>query len=249
MVDNMSHTPGSADLLTYNRDPLTPPLSQYELGQKICLDMGFDHFAVCHVGRSSMDCKQAGANCFVTNFPAAWVEKYKLEKMFHSDPILAFAPRTTRATPWADLGNLGALTPDNRKVLATAAENGIRSGLFMSARNFAGDMQIVSFSNTRLREFSAQERHSATLMGLALADAAAETGNTQPQGKEAEFTARELECLTWVAIGKSSHDTAMILGISNNTVDFHVKNAMAKLEASTRTLAVVKALRMGLINP
>jgi LuxR family quorum-sensing system transcriptional regulator CciR len=60
---------------------------------------------------------------------------------------------------------------------------------------------------------------------------------------------REKECLGWAAAGKSSWDIAVILSISENTVNFHVKNAMKKLGAARRTLAVVKAINLGLIDP
>ena len=41
----------------------------------------------------------------------------------------------------------------------------------------------------------------------------------------------------------------MILEISEHTVNYHIKNAMKKLDAHSRTVAVVKAVRFGLIDP
>jgi LuxR family quorum-sensing system transcriptional regulator CciR len=41
----------------------------------------------------------------------------------------------------------------------------------------------------------------------------------------------------------------MILKVSEHTVNFHLKNAMKKLECSSRVVAVVKAIRMGMITP
>jgi LuxR family quorum-sensing system transcriptional regulator CciR len=63
-----------------------------------------------------------------------------------------------------------------------------------------------------------------------------------------QLTQRETECLTWAAQGKSSWDIAAILKISRNTVNFHVKNAMKKLGTSRRTVAVIKAIDLGLID-
>ena len=40
----------------------------------------------------------------------------------------------------------------------------------------------------------------------------------------------------------------MILNISDNTVNFRVKNAMRNLGTTSRTVAVVKALRFNLIE-
>lgn len=57
---------------------------------------------------------------------------------------------------------------------------------------------------------------------------------------------REVQCLRWVENGKSSWAIGVILNVSY-TVNFHIKNAMRKLETSTRTQAVVKARQLGLI--
>lgn len=59
---------------------------------------------------------------------------------------------------------------------------------------------------------------------------------------------REKACLAWSARGKSSWEIGRILAISENTVVFHIKNAMKKLGTSSRTLAAVKAIQLGLIN-
>lgn len=58
---------------------------------------------------------------------------------------------------------------------------------------------------------------------------------------------REVQCLRWVENGKSSWAIGVILNVSYNSVNFHIKNAMRKLETSTRTQAVVKARQLGLI--
>ncbi|RXG86905.1 helix-turn-helix domain-containing protein [Bradyrhizobium zhanjiangense] len=59
---------------------------------------------------------------------------------------------------------------------------------------------------------------------------------------------REKQCLRWVEKGKSSWAIAVILGVSDNTVNFHIKNAMRKLETTSRTQCVVKARRLGLLD-
>lgn len=64
-----------------------------------------------------------------------------------------------------------------------------------------------------------------------------------------ELTDREIECLTWVARGKSSTDSAQIMGISERTVNFHVENASRKLDVAGRLQAALKATRLGLIRP
>jgi LuxR family quorum-sensing system transcriptional regulator CciR len=63
------------------------------------------------------------------------------------------------------------------------------------------------------------------------------------------LTERERECLSWSAQGKSAWATSMILGVSENTVNFHLKSAMRKLGTTNRVQAVAIAVRAGLIQP
>jgi DNA-binding NarL/FixJ family response regulator len=60
---------------------------------------------------------------------------------------------------------------------------------------------------------------------------------------------REAEVLTWVARGKTSVQIAEMLDLTKRTVEFNLDNARAKLRASTRTEAAVKAAMGRLIKP
>jgi len=66
---------------------------------------------------------------------------------------------------------------------------------------------------------------------------------------EVRLTDREKQALTWAARGKSSADIAVILDISERTVNFHMDNAMRKLGVATRIQAAVKCAMLGLISP
>ena len=61
------------------------------------------------------------------------------------------------------------------------------------------------------------------------------------------LTARESEVLTLLAGGAGNKEIAARLGISEHTVKFHVSSVLAKLGASTRTEAVSRGYREGLI--
>ncbi|TIX21560.1 MAG: helix-turn-helix transcriptional regulator, partial [Mesorhizobium sp.] len=50
------------------------------------------------------------------------------------------------------------------------------------------------------------------------------------------------------ARGKSSWETGKILGISVNTVNFHIKNVKHKFDTSSRTAAAIKAANFGIIQ-
>ncbi|MFK7852527.1 MAG: substrate-binding domain-containing protein [Granulosicoccus sp.] len=66
--------------------------------------------------------------------------------------------------------------------------------------------------------------------------------------KKTSLTKRETECLSWTAGGKTSWEISIILGISESTATFHLRNAGVKLNANNRTHAVAKAMHEGLIE-
>ena len=61
------------------------------------------------------------------------------------------------------------------------------------------------------------------------------------------LTVREVEVLQWTADGKSAQDIADILELSKNTIDFHIKNSVHKLNAPNKTAAVTRAALLGLL--
>jgi DNA-binding NarL/FixJ family response regulator len=63
-----------------------------------------------------------------------------------------------------------------------------------------------------------------------------------------DLTARELDVLRLIRDGRRNKQIADQLAISENTVNFHVKNLVDKLQANDRTHAVTIALRRGLLQ-
>lgn len=59
---------------------------------------------------------------------------------------------------------------------------------------------------------------------------------------------RELQCLEWVAVGKTSWEIGLIIGRSERTVNFHLCNGCRKLQVFGRQAGVAQALRHGLLN-
>ena len=62
------------------------------------------------------------------------------------------------------------------------------------------------------------------------------------------LTAREKEILRWVKEGKSTWEISAILGISQNTVQFHMRNILQKLNVTKRSHALAIALGNKLID-
>jgi DNA-binding CsgD family transcriptional regulator len=60
---------------------------------------------------------------------------------------------------------------------------------------------------------------------------------------------KEREILSWVAAGKTDDEIGIILSISRNTVDTHMRNIFRKLDAPNRVAAAVKGITLGHIHP
>jgi DNA-binding CsgD family transcriptional regulator len=65
---------------------------------------------------------------------------------------------------------------------------------------------------------------------------------------QAGLSARELEVLRQIQLGHTNREIAQTLFLSPRTVDMHVRSVLAKLDARSRTEAVVKALALGVLS-
>ena len=59
---------------------------------------------------------------------------------------------------------------------------------------------------------------------------------------------RQVECLQWVAMGKSDKQISEIMGIAPTTVRNYIEDAKDKLGVANRTAAAITAYRAGLIH-
>ena len=62
------------------------------------------------------------------------------------------------------------------------------------------------------------------------------------------LTARELEVLKLVTIGRRNKEIAAELGISENTAKYHLRNILEKLHAESRAEVAARAVQEGLVD-
>ncbi len=88
----------------------------------------------------------------------------------------------------------------------------------------------------------------AVAAGLVVLDAGSAGELLRPAPAPAEgLTPRELEVLSLLAEGLSNKAIAERLGISDHTAKFHVNAILGKLGAQSRSEAIVRAARLGLV--
>ncbi len=64
--------------------------------------------------------------------------------------------------------------------------------------------------------------------------------------QDLKFSSRETECLTYLLTGKTMREISEILGISRKTVGTYVERLKAKLNCSTRSQLISRAIELGL---
>ena len=121
------------------------------------------------------------------------------------------------------------------------------------AAEVAGLLRSANAGGMVLRESNADSlvaALNAVVQGLLVFDpmlAVLPDNVALPEPPVENLTPREREVLQLLAEGLANKMIAQRLGISDHTVKFHVNAIMTKLNAQSRTDAVVRATRLGLI--
>lgn len=98
--------------------------------------------------------------------------------------------------------------------------------------------------DTQLTQLMANCQLLAVHAHVAASRIVAARGNPLPVPR---LTPREKEVLQWAMGNKSAWSTGQILGLSENTVKFHMKNAMRKPDAGSRHQALMRAVSLGIL--
>ncbi len=201
----------------------------------------------------------------ISNYPDGFVQGYLRLERHAVDPVLALAAETITALLWEDVVTGRTLSPEQRELDAERRKAELHDEItcpihgahrqrfalrFAKAepgpcdRTQTGSLQILAihvyYALTRIWAEAAKPAASA--------ESLADHGQASIAGLCA-LSQREQEVMLWTARGKSASSISVILDLSENTVNFYVKNAMRKLGTTNRVVAVVLAVRAGLITP
>ncbi len=95
---------------------------------------------------------------------------------------------------------------------------------------------------------SAQTRLLLTLVGVAAFRSASRLMEAQEREIGGHLSPREREVLRWTAAGRRQADIAETLGLSERTVENHLRRARLRLGATTTAQAIRSAIRSGEIE-
>jgi len=184
-----------------------------------------------------------------------WLRTYRRNNLHAVDPRFAAIGTAADHVTWTV--DAHPSHPESCRFDRWATRFGIGCGIALSISDSRMGVAIMSWEHARpcldADRRSAIARALATLVtvsGLLL-----ESVWSRPYlhrsscGEHTALTAREAECLAFVANGMTSGDIGTKLGISQRTANFHVGNIIAKLGALNRGEAIARAIALGIYQP
>lgn len=175
-----------------------------------------------------------------SNYPVDWQQRYQECNYIAVDPTVEHGTRSTLPIVWTD-----ALFERTPEFWEEARAQNLNIGWAQSSRGVQGTSGLLTLARSHDALDAKELRFKAERMNWLTQ--IAHTGMSNcivpemvPESKAA-LTPREIEVLKWSAEGKTCFEIAAILNISERTANFHVSNAVAKLGASNKIHATIKA--------
>jgi len=186
----------------------------------------------------------------IDNTPTDYVEPYGDPASCKRDPVLRHCKRQTVPIVWDQGTYVDSGAGD---LWEQQASFGYRTGIAMGLHLPDGKHFLMGVDRDRALPQDPDElqRIVADLQLFAVHAQDAAMRLMVPADKQPEspgLTPRELEALRWTMAGKTAWEVGAVLGISERTAVLHVNNAMHKLGCINKHQAVLKALRLGLID-
>ncbi|WP_244561392.1 LuxR family transcriptional regulator [Ensifer aridi] len=184
----------------------------------------------------------------ILNYPDESQEHYAEVCYDGIEPIFKKSRRQASPFRWSEVYNDVNTTEVERRLFDKAAKFGLRSGVSVPLHGPGVGVSVMTFARPCRHRI---QTRTITYLQLAASHfhlRLAEFSNPAGTGHGPNLSPRERECILWVARGKSSWDIGIILGITENTVNFHIKNVLRKFNVTSRTVAALKAAALGIIE-
>lgn len=207
--------------------------------------LGFDHFAL------SLEARTSGAHepeILLHDYPDEWAKVYINFDLAGQDPVRRACDRAFGGFVWDKIENLIPMTRGDRQMLAVGRECGIGNG-YTVPRHLPGMARGTCSFVVRPDNFLPEPwLLVAELIGaLALTSAVKISGMARMTVKP-KLSDRQRECVLWTARGKTASETAIILGISIETVVQHLKIARERYDVHCKQSLILASLFDGVIG-
>ncbi len=180
------------------------------------------------------------------SMPEGWLAHYSAQDYGPHNPLIERTRNAMRAYEWAATDWDATLTPIQRHWRSDTIEAGMEHGICVP--NLAGGEGKAIYLGGPSDDVHPNDLTTLYLAGQEALLRMRELRLDREAKHLPALSAREAECLKWVAAGKSDWEIGAILSLSEKTVNIYIERAKHKLCVPTRAQAVVVALRGGLIG-
>jgi len=219
--------------------------------RKLTDALGFEHYLYgSHIGMPNGDVLQY----IFSGYPEAWMNHYHSAGYIQLDPVVEYCFSSNNSTPlpWHDtLFD----TPQRKAFMEDARGHGLANGLSIPLRGTNNEVALFSVATpiegADAHDHTAYSAGAMYVMSSYLHEAIRNLVYTRELDNVGlpRLTPKEIECLTWWGAGKTFDEIGIILSISTRTVRFHLENAKVKLGVSSKSHAIARATRLGIIMP
>lgn len=223
-----------------NGDDLT------EVMEAIALELAFEYFALAH----HVDVRATTSAIRLHNYPEPWADHYDRHALGVSDPVHRASQMTCVGFVWSQISRLIPLGPKDRSTLEQGRAAGLGEGFTVPA-HVPGEAQgSCTFANPIGRPIVAANLPTAQLAGTFAFEAARHLWCTRlhDDAPAPVLTDRQRDCVLWAARGKGDWEISRILGVSQETVAMHIKQARERYGVPKRSLVAIRALFDGTLS-
>lgn len=180
-------------------------------------------------------------------FPSEWMSLYRRRGYFAVDPVVDHCRHHITPCLWAaDPAARGA--GYRTRYFREAIEFGICAGIGLPIHGPLGRSGMLSVTMADPTNAAPHLRQLGELQLLATFIHEAQMRlSSRNANVLVHLTAREIDCLSWAAEGKTSWEIGQQLGISERTAIFHLSNSARKLGVIGRRQAIARAMSLRLI--
>jgi len=184
----------------------------------------------------------------MTSYPGDWKQSYFESEAWSIDPVIRAAYVSRAPFLWSEIRKRWRLTRRQCSLMRSAEDAGLRTGLTVPMREPDGTLYLTSFAAESRDGFTPELTRLVHLLASQLRIRVSQDTGGALGDAPALLSRKEVECLKWVSRGKSSWDISVIVGVSEDAVNFRLRNIFRKLGTNSRTVAVLKAFSYGYIE-
>lgn len=242
------------DFLKYIEDTNNAKTSEdiFSHFERALYNLGFDLVLYSLMTDHATLGKNAGHG-IMRNYSEDWMKYYTEKGYVDVDPVRKQVMLTTHPFLWDRLNAADSYSDEQKAMMYEAQDAGLKCGIGLGIhcpnREIAGFGFASSDGTAEIdKNVVSLVKALASQFHTAYTDHERRYGQCTPP-ERITITGLERQLLYLMMMGKSNSVMSDILKINQHTIDYHVRNLFVRLGASTRTYAVVKAIRYGLINP